>query len=334
MSRTAKGGAATGAMARDGPKGSRNPPSGAVAPTTRAARRTPNGSRSSGDAVVIAGVVAIAVVVVVVVIVVVVVVVAVLGPAPHATVRSSPLAPAGAITHINSTPSKPVIVGPAPGYCNAGATLVRGAPRADAPRPRHRQPPPVANRTVSPVLPCTRVRPSNLVQRLACAGVLTVAIGLPDAAAKREKIPQVTPAKRSRPARPADLSRGGERRGGIEFALGSVTAALTGVLLGRGIWELVIAERAVDKCADGAASSTCPPDPIDPKPGRGGRIAGGLSLGFAVPVAIASGFLFRYAVRIRRDYKRFERESAASRDVALSPWVGRSGGGVGLRLRF
>jgi hypothetical protein len=193
----------------------------------------------------------------------------------------------------------------------------------------------VANRTVSPVLPCTPVRPSNLAQRLVCAGVLTFALATPDAAAKREKIRQVTPAKRSRPARPADLSRGGERRGGIEFALGSVTAALTGVLIGRGIWELVIADRAAKKCANGGTDPSCPPDLIDPKPGRGGRISGGLSLGFALPVAIASGFLFRYAVRIRRDFKRFEREHpGAARDVALSPWLGRTGGGVALRLRF
>ncbi len=192
----------------------------------------------------------------------------------------------------------------------------------------------MANRTVPPVLRCTPVRPSNLVQRLVCAGVLTLAVATPDAAAKREKIPQVTPGKRARPARPADLSRGGERRGGIEFALGSVTAALTGVLVGRGIWELVAAERAAKRCANGGTDPSCA-DLIDPKPGRGGRISGGLSLGFAVPVAVASGFLFRYAVRIRRDFKRFEREHpGAARDVALSPWLGRTGGGVALRLRF
>ncbi len=154
-------------------------------------------------------------------------------------------------------------------------------------------------------------------------------LAAPEALARRAKTPQVTPAKRAKSKPDADLSRGGERKGGLEFALGSITAALTAVLIGRGTWEIIVAKRTAERCAAGTTSDpTCT---IDAKPGRGGRVAGGLSLAFAVPIGIASGFLFRYAVRIRRDHRRFER---AQPDVAMSPWFAPNTGGVGLRLRF
>lgn len=142
----------------------------------------------------------------------------------------------------------------------------------------------------------------------------------------------VMPAKRTpRGARKVDPdpSRGGTRTGGIEFALGSLTAALSGGLIARGIWEAVQARRTAIACQAGATTDpTCANDSV---PGRAGKIAAGLSFGFAIPAAIASGFLFRYAVRIRRDYLRHQ---AQRRDVAAAPWFGSTGGGVALRLRF
>lgn len=162
------------------------------------------------------------------------------------------------------------------------------------------------------------------------AVALAVVLASPSAMARREKTPQVTPAK-GRRAAPVDLSRGGERKGGIEFALGSITAVVAGVLVGRGVWELVNARRVADECAAGTTSDpTCS---LDARPGRGGTVAGSLSLAFAVPLGVASGFLFRHAVRIRRDHARFHREREGS-PVAVSPWFGRNGGGAWLRLRF
>ncbi len=181
----------------------------------------------------------------------------------------------------------------------------------------------VANRSVRP---CYR----PVLMRVWVVA-LAVFLASPSASARREKTPQVTPAK-GRRAAPVDLSRGGERKGGIEFALGSITAVFAGVLIGRGTWELVNARRVAEQCA--AGTTTDPTCGLDAKPGRGGTVAGSLSLGFSVPLGVASGFLFRHAVRIRRDHARFHREHPAVAGVAVSPWFGRGGGGLGLRLRF
>ncbi|MBC8071467.1 MAG: hypothetical protein IAG13_24280, partial [Deltaproteobacteria bacterium] len=149
----------------------------------------------------------------------------------------------------------------------------------------------------------------------------------------RPRTAQVVPAKRergTRPPRPADLSLGGTRRGGIELALGTITAVLTGVLIGRGAWETVVATRLKRRCS-GPDASLEPNCGLVLRPGRAGQIAAGLSFGFALPMAITSGFLFRRAVRIRRDHDRFV---AQQRALAFTPWGSRSGGGVSLQMRF
>ena len=159
-------------------------------------------------------------------------------------------------------------------------------------------------------------------RRVPLAGAITCA---PAAEAKRKKVAQVVAPKKERP-REVDLSKGGTQRGGLEFALGSITAVLSGVLVGRGVWELVNAERIADACAAGETNDpTCQ---LDAKPGRAGRVAGGLAIGFAVPMAIASGFLFRRAVRVHRDWKTWHARAG------VTAWGDRTGGGVGLRLRF
>jgi len=157
---------------------------------------------------------------------------------------------------------------------------------------------------------------------------LAVFVAAPQVHARRGKANQVTPGKRAKYKPDADLSRGGERKGGIEIALGSITAVLSATLLGRGIWELALAKR--ECTGDTTLDPTCM---IDGNEGRGGLVAGGLSLAFSVPIAVASGFLFRHGLRIRRDYQKFHREHAKP-TASISPWFGSRGGGVGLRVRF
>lgn len=123
-----------------------------------------------------------------------------------------------------------------------------------------------------------------------------------------------------------DLSQAGTRRGVIEFSLGSLMGVLSGVLIGRGAWELVRANR-VDPCLefdvvcqDEASFQT-----------RDSRIAAGLSFGMAVPAALATGFLFARGARVHRDYKKWKLREGT---VALSPTFDRSGGGLSLRVNF
>jgi len=155
---------------------------------------------------------------------------------------------------------------------------------------------------------------------------LAVLVAVPEVHARRAKSNQVTPGKRAKYKPDPDPSRGGERKGGIELALGSITAALSATLVGRGIWELVKAKRNADQCeVIGVEDPTC---------GRGEEIAGGLSLAFAVPVAVASGFLFRYGLRIRRAHRRFHEQNPRPAGASLSPWLGPGSGGAVLHVRF
>lgn len=161
---------------------------------------------------------------------------------------------------------------------------------------------------------------------------LAVFVAAPEVHARRAKPNQVTPGKRAKYKPDADPSRGGERKGGLEIALGSITAALSATLLGRGIWEIVRAERIAKACdAETTEDPTCQ---LDNPPGRGGKVAGGLSLAFAVPVAVASGFLFRYGLRIRRAHRRFHEKNATPPSASMSPWLGPGGGGAVLHVRF
>lgn len=168
-------------------------------------------------------------------------------------------------------------------------------------------------------------------RRVICALTVALVLPVPTITSAREHANRVVPAKRKRgqrPPQPADLSLGGERRGGIELALGSITAVLAAVLIARGAWEAVNAKRAKERCSNGVSDPDCG---IVLEPGRAASIAAGLSFGFAVPIAVASGFLFRRGVRIRRDYLRFVAHQKA---VSISPWGNAYGGGVSLRLKF
>lgn len=140
--------------------------------------------------------------------------------------------------------------------------------------------------------------------------------------------PKTLDGKERRAARRArDESQGGTEDGTFEFVLGSLTAVVTGVVIGRGIWELTQIDELRRDCANGAADLDCG----TVNEGRGNRIAAGLSFGVAVPLSVATGFLFARAVRTRRDYKAWH---AQHPDVSLMPSAGRRGGGLALKVRF
>ena len=146
---------------------------------------------------------------------------------------------------------------------------------------------------------------------------------------------RVTPEKKSGRQRRAerradqDASEGGTRRGIIEFSLGSVAAAVSLGLVGRGAWELVKGQQLLDDCASGVSSdSLC----AESDPALGHEIAAGLSFGFAVPLAVASGFLYARGARVLADYRRFHAQKKVS--ARLLPSVGPRGGSLSLQLRF
>jgi hypothetical protein len=168
----------------------------------------------------------------------------------------------------------------------------------------------------------------TLVGAVAVVGLLTWSAPV---SAKRTKPTQVVAPKRAKAKADADPSKGGTQRGGLELALGSITAVLTGVLIGRGAWELVNANRIEEECRNDASSDPNCTGVLGARPWRMARVAGGLSLGFAVPMAIASGFLFRRGVRVHRAWKAWH---AQDRAVAVTPWAGRNGGGLSFALRF
>lgn len=143
---------------------------------------------------------------------------------------------------------------------------------------------------------------------------------------------QVTPeqigGKERRAARrDRDDSNGGTDDGTFEFVLGALVAVVTGVVIGRGVWELTQIEQTRRDCANGASDFAC----ASANQGRGNRIAAGLSFGVAVPMSVATGFLFARAVRTRRDYRAWHAEHP---QVSLSAAAGRRGAGLGLQVRF
>ncbi len=165
----------------------------------------------------------------------------------------------------------------------------------------------------------------------ACAVALAIAVTStsPALAAKPTRIePKALKGKERREARRArDESQGGTENGTFEFVLGSVAAAITAAVIGRGVWELTQIEQQQKDCANGASDLACGTD----NQGRGNRIAAGLSFGFAVPMALATGFLFARGARTRRDHKTWHAEHP---QVSLRPSASRTGGGLALQLRF
>jgi|GEM_PF-2190866 len=140
--------------------------------------------------------------------------------------------------------------------------------------------------------------------------------------------PEKLSGKERRAARRArDDSQGGTEDGTFEFVLGSLTAAVTAVVIGRGVWELTRIGQLQRDCDNGSSDVDC----VTGNVGQGNRIAAGLSFGFAVPMSVATGFLFARAVRTRRDYRAWHQQHPS---VSLMPSAGRRGGGLALQVRF
>lgn len=190
-----------------------------------------------------------------------------------------------------------------------------------------------AGPTAGNVGPVSRVAPRGL-----CAAALAAAVAampVPAVAARGKGPTQIVPTKQRgkdrREARRADVDRseGGSRQGVLELTLGSLVAGTSGLLVGRGIWEVFQARRIDEACDQGSASIDCG----FANPGRQGKIAAGLSFGFAAVLGVAAGFLLVRGVRINRDYREFR---AAQARVSVLPWatVQQPAGGLSLRLRF
>lgn len=183
--------------------------------------------------------------------------------------------------------------------------------------------------------------------RTLIAGLAMVAVAAPPsivvAARDKDEPIQIVPTKKSGKARrgdrraDVDRSEGGTRQGVVEISLGSVVLGASTLLVGRGVWELVTSRRAGDAC-DAGLSDTLECEFLDPR--RHGAIAAGLSFGFAGVLGLAGGFLLARGLRIRRDYRQYQREfqaqSVREARLTLMPWatVRRTAGGLSLRLRF
>lgn len=164
---------------------------------------------------------------------------------------------------------------------------------------------------------------------IALLAAAIAATSTPARAAEPTRIePKAKTGKERRAERRArDDSQGGTEDGTFEFVLGGLTAAVTAVVIGRGIWELTQIDETRQACREGAGEAACATD----NPGRGNQIGAGLSFGFAVPLSVATGFLFARAVRTRRDHRKWHEQHP---EVTLHPSASRRGGGLALQVRF
>lgn len=139
------------------------------------------------------------------------------------------------------------------------------------------------------------------------------------------------------PERAGKVPPKGQDRGDIEIALGAVTAGVAATLVGLGVHSAWRSAVLRDYCAREPDSITEieTPDPVYQSycadiigldPARASAISSGLAFAFAVPVAVAGGFLLRKGVRMRKEYKRVH-------GAALRPWAPGMRG-VGLTFGF
>lgn len=136
-----------------------------------------------------------------------------------------------------------------------------------------------------------------------------------------------------------DRSEGGTRRGVLELSLGSVVLASSGLLIGRGTWEIVTSRRFARRCETGESSAvSC--QLLNPR--RNGQVAAGLTFSVAALLGVAGGFLLARGLRINRDYRAFQRReqgqpgSSTALRWRVSPWasVAQRSGGMSLHLSF
>lgn len=156
-----------------------------------------------------------------------------------------------------------------------------------------------------------------------------VAVCMAGCARAQQSSPRVvTPPRGAEPA--GDLSRGGTEKGDVELALGAITGAVAGALIGVGSYEAWRAVQVRSYCQS-PASFDDPNFPVFCSTPLGGDpfaaaiVSSSLSLAFSLPVAVASGFLLRRGVLARRAWR------ARATGLSLRPWSdGQRAGGLAL----
>lgn len=132
-----------------------------------------------------------------------------------------------------------------------------------------------------------------------------------------------------------DLSNGGTESGVIEFALAGVTASLAASLLMLGGFQVRRGQELQKHCA---MAWTFTPKECQTftggDPERAAKISAGLSFTLAVPIGVASAFLLRRGLRIRRDALAWHRQNPALSNLRLAPWTRHKGGGLALQFHF
>ncbi len=178
-----------------------------------------------------------------------------------------------------------------------------------------------------------------MVRRLPATLIVSALLSGAGACAHRGPTPPVITSANSPTPKAAladhDLSRGGTESGTTEFALAGVTAALTGTLLVLGGLQVRRSLEIRDYCA--MAWAFTPKECqtlIGGDPERAAKISAGLSFTLAVPITIASAFLLRRGLRIRRDALAWRRQNPTLSSLRLAPWTKHRGGGLALRFRF
>lgn len=157
----------------------------------------------------------------------------------------------------------------------------------------------------------------------------------------------ITPKNAIREPTPRDLSEGGRHRGVIEFALGGVTAGLSATLVTLGAVGLARAIQIRDYCDAERKKReellttvalpldpACEPSLLNVDPFTEAKVSSSLSFALAVPVAIASAFLFRRGARIRADYRVHQAGATARRAPWITPNAWRAGAGLTFGVRF
>jgi hypothetical protein len=125
-------------------------------------------------------------------------------------------------------------------------------------------------------------------------------------------------------------------RGDVELGLGAVTAAVSGALVGVGTHEALRAVRVRAHCSGEGASSD--PDsmivctgPLGGDPFVAAVVSSSLSFAFAVPIAVASGFLLRRGIVTRRAWK----AAQSKHKMSVRPWSnGQTQFGLSFGLAF
>lgn len=138
------------------------------------------------------------------------------------------------------------------------------------------------------------------------------------------------------PRQPPASRAATSERGDVEIGLGVVTTAAAGVLVGLGGYEAFRAVRVRRYCSQSGSfddpnyptycTTLLGGDPFVPA-----VVSSSLSFAFAVPIAVAGGFLLRRGIVARRNWK----AARALSNMSVRPWSnGHHGAGLWFGLRF